>query len=322
MIKIPNSYMEGDKNQQGLLSPEELSVFYCIASLHNKFRNGTSTTINLLIEENPHFANNKRTHAKVKQILFSLHEKGVITLDKKPRSIHDRIFITFELPKDSYETIPFEYFIKTQTPEQFMILCITRRWNNYASHCQKAFTQWGRIMNIDERTAKSQIKKLESAGLLKVDHGEMTDKKRRKTNKYYVYDFERGEKVTKRKESKKESKQDDKSKYPENVGNWFNGGHIGEDDIYLYFLYREQYPEFRKHCEDVIERLKKTRFKDSLEKMIEKVKLEFYSKQNNQSGIETNEPFEPFISDDVDWMERYKQLKENQPDEENWFLED
>lgn len=311
-IKIPNEYLESENGEKGLLTPNELSVYFCVVSFYDKYRRKTITNLSFLNEENPHFGNNKRGLTKMKDTLTSLKEKGIIHFDQLPNNVNQRIDITFEEPETSYERIPFDYFIKTKSSTDFMLLCVVRRWFTYKGKCEKTFVQWGNILHCDQRTVQNRVKKLEKDGLLRVKHGKYQNKKRQKINTYYPYDVEVKEKQKREKPKQHEENNID---LPEQTGNWFNGGKIEKDDIFLYFKHRDQYPKFKRRCELVIERLEKTAFKDSLHKMMQEVEKTIKRREEeiNRLGENADHAFPTVIQfkkrkeEDLSFLDDYHQ---------------
>lgn len=178
-ILVYQSFITFEDEKQ--LTPDELFVYGHIRKrMSLEYR--VETSIDVLSKRIEFLKTPKRNKARIRQILQSLNDKGVINFIEED-GIIDIEVIYFE---ENFDMIPMNVF-EGSTPEEFMVMCFIYRHQKYNEVCSLTYEYAGKLLGISTRTAFSVIEELVNVGkLYKIQGAKKAGTQERFPNKYFL----------------------------------------------------------------------------------------------------------------------------------------
>lgn len=175
---------------------------------------------------------NKIAKRYIKDSLLSMHQKGVIKLDKDIKDYNHSITITFkdDFNKSGHEQIPIDKFFSFETMKDLYIYVVVSCFEGLDKFTC-SLERWSNILGVHEKTAHKYLKEVIEKELIYVNVGDWYKKDRRELNTYSIHPFTENEKSSQQKKKEKQKMQEQNNDPFKNAEPVNDDGEWGEEPL-------------------------------------------------------------------------------------------
>jgi len=341
-LKLYNVFREGNLH----LTVDELYLYATLRRLLN-FNEEVVVTVDLLDQYTRNVSNvtyhsrQKESRQRIKLVLLSLKEKGVIHYEGETGKSSQLLKINFvELEDSGHEQINYDVFDSFTDKTMFYIYFVVASWKKVNGGFDCSIARWSEILDVTPTTADKYVGRAVTDAIIFCNTGDYSSKlirggqKKRDVSKYSIYPFKEEDKTSaqKKKESQPpelDSEPNFNSKFEFDTGNWENDDNLDEYD-YVIYIENKNNDDFIQVCDVKRNRLdstgkykkftEKKLFKNAQDMLVEKERKDKVNKEkaaeqkmmneikNGQVIVGRSLADEPFVTREV-YLDSFDQIQ-------------